>query len=227
MKKIEFPLGTQFGRLITISESYKPEGKHRRETRCRCECGNEISVYTTNLMTGKTKSCGCIAKDALVKFNTKHLLTSNPLYYIHKAMISRCNNPNDTQYMLYGGIGIKVCDRWCGELGLVNFVADVSINYKKGLYLDRIDPSKDYCLENIRWSTATVSAHNKKPKRGSASGLLGVHWHKQNQCWIARITKDGNSKHLGVFRDKTLAAKAYDDASEELYGDRPNKTSKH
>ena len=31
--------------------------------RCRCKCGKEISVSTTNLRSGHTKSCGCLKKN--------------------------------------------------------------------------------------------------------------------------------------------------------------------
>lgn len=31
---------------------------------CVCECGNPTTVSTYNLRAGRTKSCGCLTKDA-------------------------------------------------------------------------------------------------------------------------------------------------------------------
>jgi hypothetical protein len=48
--------GTIFGRLTVTAWN-------GRTCKCRCECGEELSVRSTNLRTGKTKSCGCFQKD--------------------------------------------------------------------------------------------------------------------------------------------------------------------
>lgn len=53
--------GKRFGRLVVLSEA--PKGKTRaRKWHCRCDCGNETSVYQSNLLRGTT-SCGCYAKE--------------------------------------------------------------------------------------------------------------------------------------------------------------------
>lgn len=31
--------------------------------KCKCDCGNIITVRGTNLRNGKTKSCGCLSKE--------------------------------------------------------------------------------------------------------------------------------------------------------------------
>lgn len=53
--------GSQFGRLTVLE---KAESGKQRETRwmVRCECGVEKVVYKKNLLTGRTKSCGCVRK---------------------------------------------------------------------------------------------------------------------------------------------------------------------
>ena len=65
---------------------------------------------------------------------------------IHYEMMRRCYKENSVAYKDYGAKGIKVCgewhDRevfrqWCNENG-----------WKKGLRVNRIDSSKDYCPEN-------------------------------------------------------------------------------
>ena len=50
--------GFKFGKLKVIEESYIKNYKHY--WLCKCECGNECIVYSSNLTIGKTKSCGCL-----------------------------------------------------------------------------------------------------------------------------------------------------------------------
>ena len=51
-----------FGRL-TVLERAGSRGKNS-VWRCRCECGNEVTVPRNNLVSGGTRSCGCLRKGA-------------------------------------------------------------------------------------------------------------------------------------------------------------------
>jgi hypothetical protein len=72
----------------------------------------------------------------------------------------RCNNPNSHNYRLYGGRGIRVCDRWLESVE--NFYNDMINGYQKGLHLDRIDVNGDYSPENCRWLTCEQNNNNKR-----------------------------------------------------------------
>ena len=50
--------GQQFGDLTAVGFEGKKDGQYY--WRCRCRCGNETIVRQNNLLTGKTKSCGCL-----------------------------------------------------------------------------------------------------------------------------------------------------------------------
>lgn len=47
-----------FGRLTVLG--YDHSAKKKAYYRCRCECGKETVVYSGNLTSGKTRSCGCL-----------------------------------------------------------------------------------------------------------------------------------------------------------------------
>ena len=51
--------GQKFGRLTIVDmlENYK--------VKCICDCGNEKIVAKSSVITGKTKSCGCLHKEAV------------------------------------------------------------------------------------------------------------------------------------------------------------------
>lgn len=50
--------GQRFGRLIALRPGEKIGSRTAWE--CRCDCGNTITVETTQLRAGRTRSCGCL-----------------------------------------------------------------------------------------------------------------------------------------------------------------------
>lgn len=54
-------VGKRFGRLIVTGYAGRQEGVHR--WRCLCDCGKETVVGNTALLTGRTKSCGCLQSE--------------------------------------------------------------------------------------------------------------------------------------------------------------------
>ena len=81
----------------------------------------------------------------------------SPTYNSWSNMIQRCSNPHATDYHLYGGKGIAVCDRW---LSFDSFFADMG-ERPKGCTLDRKDGSKGYELSNCRWADIRTQNGNR------------------------------------------------------------------
>jgi hypothetical protein len=59
--KMENLIGQKFNRLTVIAAAEKKNGKV--QWFCRCDCGNEIIVNQYKLISGHTKSCGCLKKE--------------------------------------------------------------------------------------------------------------------------------------------------------------------
>ena len=51
-------LGQRFGRLVVTEYAGSRNG--RAVWRCKCDCGNEVDVFSSYLKTGDTQSCGCL-----------------------------------------------------------------------------------------------------------------------------------------------------------------------
>ena len=81
---------------------------------------------------------------------------------IHRSMMQRCGNPNCYSYKYYGGMGVKVCDRWLGKLGFMHFLSDMGIRPSDNHSLDRINPFGDYEPSNCRWATSKEQAKNRR-----------------------------------------------------------------
>lgn len=160
--------GQKFGRLTVVGLSDKHQSGHGGAIWvCKCECGNIVEVPRGPLIYGKTKSCGCYAKEYAKnitgKREFKHGYSDSKIYHVWQRMKARCYNPNDKEYHCYGGRGIKVCDEWLGKNGNTNFIEWALANgYKEGLSLDRIDNNGDYEPSNCRWTTRKVQQRNMR-----------------------------------------------------------------
>lgn len=162
-------VGKRYGRLkIKSVESTKPriiKGKqqgYRYYMSCICDCGNKKIIEYTSLVNSHTTSCGCKNKERLRKANYKHGQSRSYTWVSWSAMIQRCYDQSNTKYQKYGGVGIKVCDRWTdSEKGYINFYKDMGERPHKHT-IDRKDGSKGYAPDNCRWATYLEQSNNQK-----------------------------------------------------------------
>ena len=161
MSAVRNLVGLKVGRLSVIDRAGS-SSKGRALWRCRCECGSEKVVLGTNLVGGRSTSCGCLTKERTREVssenNRKHGLHGTPTYRSWRAMKSRCSNPNRHDRHIYLARGIKVCDRW---LRFENFLADMG-ERPDGTSLDRIDNDGHYEPGNCRWATPKEQRANQR-----------------------------------------------------------------
>lgn len=157
--------GQVFGRLVAVkyvpSDKRKAKDGTRREGKwlCNCECGMTTMATASDLVHGRTKSCGCLHRESTIERNLTHGGTHTRLYTIWQAMKARCYNPNHAHRESYSMKGITVCDewkhdfaafqKWSFENGYVEQGKET--NHKDILSIDRIDPSKGYSPNNCQW----------------------------------------------------------------------------
>lgn len=101
----------------------------------------------------------------------------------YRSMKNRCFCKSMKCYSRYGGRGIKVCDRWLGEKGFINFLNDMG-RRPDGTTLDRINVDGDYEPANCRWATVHEQRANTRPMQGR---VAGVHFIKAKGRWEANI----------------------------------------
>lgn len=98
--------------------------------------------------------------------NYKHGLAHTRINNIYKSMKSRCYKENNNRYSSYGARGIKICPKWLGEDGFINFYNwSMDNGYNDKLTIDRIDTNKNYEPSNCRWSTYKIQENNKTNNR--------------------------------------------------------------
>jgi hypothetical protein len=210
--------GNKYGRLLVIGvgEFIKTNrGDSRTTFKCVCDCGNTLTVRADHLKSGNTKSCGCLdrekAAERMFNLSYKHGLTSKHkrLYALWTTIKTRCYNKNRDYYNCYGGRNIKVCPEW--DNNPVAFVEWALANgYKKGLQIDRIDNDGDYSPDNCHFVTSRENSLNRRLIfNNNTSGYRGVSFNKSKKRYIAKIKIKGKDIYLGAFKDKRLAALAY------------------
>lgn len=94
------------------------------------------------------------------------------------------------------------------------------LNTSKGDVVDHIDGNGlNNQRNNLRLCTQAENVRNQSLKLVNTSGYKGVHWQKNMNKWVARITFNYKKIHLGYFDTPLEASRAYDEKAKELFGE--------
>ena len=89
--------------------------------------------------------------------------------------------------------------------------------------LDHIDGNPlNNSIDNLRAATLSGNARNRRSAKNSSSKYLGVCWHKVAKKWRTQIKINGEVNHLGYFTCEKEAARAYNKAAAEHFGEFAN-----
>ena len=152
-------VGKKFGKLMVLS-LLEERKKSKVVYKCICDCGNSCETQSDNLVSGNSKSCGCVKKIRLADLTRKHGMRSAPEYYIFMAIRQRCNYSKSDNYERYGGRGIK-----CLYNSFQEFIDDVGCRPSSKHQINRINNDGNYEQGNVNWVTPSENAFNRRPKR--------------------------------------------------------------
>lgn len=193
-------VGNIYNSLTVISEPYSKfhSGKKRRFVSCDCICGKRVYSILSSVVTGHTKSCGCISLIYKDKLKAKKMRSS------FNAMHRRCNDISGTHAKYYKDNGVYVCERW---QTFDNFYSDMEGTWQLGLELDRHPNQKGiYEPKNCRWATKKQQQRNKSSNTVNEGMVLEIRISKLLQSELAEkyninqstISKIKNNKRWAI-----------------------------
>ena len=218
--------GQRFGRLTVI---YREDRDKYGNTiwKCKCDCGNDISVAHNRLTKKNIQSCGCLRKELASKRFSK-----------------------ENRYDLSGEYGIGYCSNTGAEFYFDLEDYDKIKNYcwyedvsKNGYHSLRAkDKTTNKCIKmhyllgvkhgdhknrnpldnrksNIRVATDCQNAQNRSIQSNNTSGITGVCWDDDELKWVAYIGVNNKKKKLGRFLNKDDAIRARLEAAEQYFGE--------
>jgi hypothetical protein len=209
-------VGWRFNRYTVLLDDgtrhYTASGDSYRVVTVQCECPAKTIkiVRRSHLITGHTKSCGCLNEEQRGKTRVTHGKTGTPEYRAWANMKRRCLNKNHPDYPDWGARGIKICARW--RKSFENFLADMGPK-PKGTTLNRIDNDGDYVVGNCEWTTNDRQSANKRYAINHSSGQRGVQ--RVGDKWRVVVAQ----KYIGQFPTKAEAVRVANWKYRQLYGD--------
>lgn len=157
--RLDVLTGRRFSRLLVLSRSENSsDGKPM--WLCACDCGATVAVRAVLLRNGRTTSCGCFAKELLVKRSSTHRMTRSREWETWHRMKQRCLDKNRSNFSYYGGRGIRVCERWMHSFE--SFMADMGTRPGDGYSIERLDHNGNYEPGNCKWATLSEQNRNKR-----------------------------------------------------------------
>lgn len=161
--KMEDLTGKQFGEL-TVTGDRVPDKYGRKLWVCCCRCGGTTNAFSSDLVHGRVKSCGCLRRKASAERKRTHGGYGTRLYSIWKGMKERCFNANYRDYPHYGGRGITVCAEWAASFAAFRDWA-LANGYALTLTIERRNVNGNYEPGNCTWITLSEQQKNKTNSR--------------------------------------------------------------
>jgi len=162
-KKIDLT-GKVFGRLTVISENPVRNSFGAVRWNCICECDKTTIVIGCQLVSGNTRSCGCLQIESTKKRTRSgkqgvHGMSSTPEHQVWVNIRQICYNKNHYEYSKYGGEGVIVCDRW--KRSFENFYKDVGSRPSRKHIFVRKENVGNYEPGNCEWVLRVERVTNK------------------------------------------------------------------
>lgn len=227
-------IGKTFARLTVVDiDEIKTTQKKRCHYICKCECGNMVSVASSQLLNGHTKSCGCLQRESVNKLN-KNKKKYNE-YDLTSQLFGICYASNTKEEILFDKEDYELIKNYCWRVDAYGYVVTSAKNELSGKYnkiikmhqllspclngyvIDHKNGNKlDNQRNNLRMCRQSDNVKNHVVHKTSTTGVSGVTWNKKNQNWRVRIGKDIS---VGSFANFDNATNARKNAEEKYFGE--------
>ena len=166
--KLNLQPGMKFNDLTIVSESGKTRfGKYLYK--CKCTCGNEVTVIGSRLISGLTKSCGCYQKKRASEVQFVDLTGKT----YGKLLVLKCVDKTDSRHIKYECI----CD--CGKTTVVI-----------GDHLVTGHTTSCGCYMVFKVTGVNSPLYGKPPKHGKGAWFKGVWLRSSYEVAFAKMAEN-------------------------------------
>jgi hypothetical protein len=232
MGRCEDLTGQRFGMLQALRfAGHVKTGVHAfRAWLCRCDCGVEKVITVGRLRSKRDVSCGCWRRRK--KKETDALRP--PEDQGDGTYLIRLAGERDVAIVDAADLALVADYNWCLKEGHGRQYAHTRINdgtmvrwVRMHLLIMPGHPEIDHAdgnglnnrRGNLRPATHSDNLGNAKLHRDSSSGYKGVSLYRPGGTWRATIVQNYRQKCLGYHRSVLDAAKAYDLAAFQTFGE--------
>lgn len=145
--KIKDLTNQRFG-LLTVLKKTEKRRNRKVGWLCKCDCGNEIIVYSSDLINGDIKSCGCL-KNSYGEIKIKNFLKDMNISFETQYCIKDCKNikPLPFDFAIFNNNSLICLIEYQGD---IHFKSTGGWNSKEDLILrqKRDNIKREYCLNN-------------------------------------------------------------------------------
>ena len=161
-------VGSKYGRLTVVGYA----NNSKSIANLLCDCGNPHTARSSAIFSGGIKSCGCLrnekARERAVARNSTHGLRWTPEYSAWDNIKQRCFRTSHKAYCNYGGRGISMCQEWASSF--MAFFNHVGYRPSRLHSIDRINNDGNYEPGNVKWSTKSEQAMNRRERERNEIG---------------------------------------------------------
>jgi len=228
--------GTRFSYLTVVGKAPTQRDKKGNWVGCwYCVCDCQmglpeeereiITVPTTRLRSGNTKSCGCYQKICSIKKNRYEINGDVVKMYDAKdkmflidiedldKVLEYCWTVNSRGYV----VSATRADKGKKGLRLHRYLMDCT---DTKLVVDHINHNpSDNRKTNLRVCTQQQNMFNQRPKKQNKTGVRGIRFIAQINKWETRFNFDGKERAVGYFDNLADAIALRKQYEEKYYGE--------
>lgn len=211
LRRLEVEIGQTFGRWTVIG--LLPPKNQKSMCLCQCSCEKHTirPVLISNLVSGKSKSCGCLCSEVTISRNKNNSISTK---FIEKDTYYLGVTAKGEQF-IFDKDDFDIVSKYTWYKNKSGYVETsltrnnhlllhrlVMKDIQNGFVVDHINRNKcDNRKCNLRICSGSENILNAKLNINNSSGYKGVSWNKHCNKWEAFITINYKHIYLGRYDD--------------------------